>query len=353
MAFNIKKALILIFLVIISGCKRDGPLSVDKPIESLSTELNEDVPALMDNNDVVGLSILIIRNNEVTLSKSFGYADLELKERIDEDTVYKAASLGKPIFAYIVAYLAQKGKIDLDKPLYSYMKNEIVENDTRSKLITARMVLSHTTGLPNLGEQAALKFYFDPGHGFKYSGHGYLYLQRVIENITNNSLNELANKIVFKPLSMTASSYVWRNDYEGSISSSYNSDKVKYEVKREALVGHSAWSLYTTPGDYSKFITHIMKSSYDDASIASQLLLPNVDVAEGVKWGLGWGIQDTTPNQSFWHWGSMAGFRHYVVGYPEEQVAVLVMSNSKKSFKMIDDLMVKSIGGSYPSYDWF
>ena len=353
MILKVVKSLLIVSLVIFSGCGRDGPLLVDEPIEKLSQALDDVVPTLMDKNDVVGLSIVIIRANEVAVSRSFGYADLESKKQINEDTVYKAASLGKPVFGYIVAYLAQQGKIDLDKPLYSYTREEVVRNDPRSRIVTARMVLSHTTGLPNLGEQTELKFYFEPGNGFKYSGHGYLYLQSAIERITGKSLNELAREIVFKPLSMTASSYVWRNDYENVVSSSYGADKDKYDVKREALVGYSAWSLYTTPEDYSKFITHIMSSSINDGSIASQLLLPNVDVARGVKWGLGWGIQDTEPNQSFWHWGSMAGFRHYVVGYPEEQVAVIVMANSRKSFKMVDSAMVKSIGGSYPSYDWF
>jgi CubicO group peptidase (beta-lactamase class C family) len=152
---------------------------------------------------------------------------------------------------------------------------------------------------------------------------------------------------------MNKSSYVWRNDYKQVVSSSYDSDKKKFDVKQEAMVGYSAWSLYTTPGDYAKFILHIMNASKDQARVVSQLLSPNADVAQGVKWGLGWGLQDTKPNLSFWHWGSMAGFRHYVVGYPKEQVAVMVMANSSKAFKMIDDVMVKSIGGSYPSYDWF
>lgn len=55
----------------------------------------------------------------------------------------------------------------------------------------------------------------------------------------------------------------------------------------------------------------------------------------------------------FWHWGSMAGFRHYVVGYPKESTTVIVMTNSWKAFKIVDDVMAKAIGGSYPSYDWF
>jgi CubicO group peptidase (beta-lactamase class C family) len=76
-------------------------------------------------------------------------------------------------------------------------------------------------------------------------------------------------------------------------------------------------------------------------------------VAKGVKWGLGWGIQDTVPDQSFWLWQSMAGFRHYVVVYPAEKIAVIVMTNSRKSFKIVDDIMAISFGGIYPSHDWF
>lgn len=80
---------------------------------------------------------------------------------------------------------------------------------------------------------------------------------------------------------------------------------------------------------------------------------PEIDVARKVDWGLGWGLQATAPNISFWHWGSMEGFRNYVVGYPVENIAVIVFANSRKSFKMVDTIMAESLGGSYPSYDWF
>jgi len=70
------------------------------------------------------------------------------------------------------------------------------------------MVLSHTTGLSNLGNNSAPDFYFEPGEGFKYSGHGYQYLQKVVEKVTNKNLNELVTEIVFKPLSMKTSSYL-------------------------------------------------------------------------------------------------------------------------------------------------
>jgi len=353
MVHTIHKISFLFLVLVLSGCGRDGPLLVNASIDDLSNTLDRVAPKLMEKNDVVGLSVAVIRNNELALSRSFGYSSLESKKPISERTVYKAASLGKPIFSYVVVSLAQQGKINLDVPLVSYDSAGVVNGDIRSGEVTARMVLSHTAGLPNLGGRSKPEFLFDPGKNFEYSGHGYQYLQGVIEAITHKSLNELANEFVFEPLLMTDSSYVWRTEYENIISSSYGENKEAFKVNQEASVGYAAWSLYTTLGDYSKFVMHIMKSSKEDSSIASRLLESQVDVAKGVKWGMGWGIQDTMPNNSFWHWGSLAGFRHYVVGYPEEKVAIIVMSNSQKSFKMVDSVVVESIGGSYPSYDWF
>ena len=353
MVHIVHKISFLFLALVLLGCGRDGPLLVNTSIDDLSNSLDRVAPRLMEENDVVGLSVAVIRNNEVAISRSFGHSSLESKKPISDQTVYKAASLGKPIFAYVVVSLAQQGKINLDVPLASYCAAGVVNGDARSEEVTARMVLSHTAGLPNLGGRSKLEFLFDPGKDFEYSGHGYQYLQGVVEAITHKSLNELANEFVFEPLSMTKSSYVWRTEYENIISSSYSENKEVFKVNREADVGYAAWSLYTTLGDYSKFVMHIMKSSKETSSIASWLLEPYVDVAKGVKWGMGWGIQDTMPNNSFWHWGSLAGFRHYAVGYPEEKVAVIVMANSQKSFKMVDSVMVESIGGRYPSYDWF
>jgi CubicO group peptidase (beta-lactamase class C family) len=354
MSIKAKYLPIISVLVLITGCHRDGPLLADIPTEKISTVLDEAIPPLMQENNVAGLSIAVIHGGKVTISKSYGYANVDNKRKVDERTVFRAASLGKPVFAYIVVLLAQQGKIDLNVPLYSYLKEEVVKGDSRSKLITARMVLNHTTGLPNLdGKKADIKFLFDPGLDFKYSGHAYLYLQKVIEKITGKQLNELANELVFQPLRMMDSSYLWQDKYRGRISSSYDTTGKAFSSKEKPEIGYSAWSLFTTINDYARFVSHTIKTSDIQDSVADVMLKYQTVVAKNVKWGLGWGIQDTSPNYSFWHWGSMAGFRHYIVGYPKEKMAVIVMTNSWKAFKMVDDAMVKAIGGSYPSYDWF
>jgi len=68
----------LIFMVVIStGCGRDGPLLLDVSVEDLSNTINDIIPALMDKADVVGLSVIVIRSNDVIIDKSFGHANLE------------------------------------------------------------------------------------------------------------------------------------------------------------------------------------------------------------------------------------------------------------------------------------
>jgi CubicO group peptidase (beta-lactamase class C family) len=152
---------------------------------------------------------------------------------------------------------------------------------------------------------------------------------------------------------MTDSSFIWQDKYNGRISSSYDGTGKVFPTRPKPVTAYSAWSLFTTTKDYAQFVLHMIETTNDKSSVAGQLLKPYVNVNKDVAWGLGWGLQNTVPNRSFWHWGSMAGFRHYIVAYPKEKIAVIVMSNSWRAFKMIDDVMTKAIGGNYPSYDWF
>lgn len=75
--------------------------------------------------------------------------DEESPAREDCSTVFQAASLSKPVFAYIVLRMADRGEIDLDTPLYKYIGIEKFDNQEYARQLTARIVLSHATGLLN------------------------------------------------------------------------------------------------------------------------------------------------------------------------------------------------------------
>ena len=128
---------------------------------------------------------------------------------IDPRTVFQAASLSKPVVAYAALQLVDAGKLDLHDPL-SDIVGPLVPGDADSLSISARHVLCHTTGLPNWrSERFPLRSYFTPGSRFSYSGEGFVYLQAAIEKLTGEPLEVAIKRIVFDPLAMQNSSFVW------------------------------------------------------------------------------------------------------------------------------------------------
>jgi len=349
---NVRYTLILISLALLTGCLRDGPLHLNSSAKETAQLLNKLTPKLMEKHRVPGLSVAILQNGQTSIIETFGYRNLETKQKITNDTVFQAASLGKPIFAYIVTSLAEKDQFDLSKPLFDYLGELAIENNSESKTITARMILSHSSGLPNFGE-GEITLHSKPGTAFRYSGHGYQYLQKAVEKAAQKSLSKLADEIVFQPLKMQRSSYVWRDKYRDDFAKSYDNEQKPIPLGKYPAQGFAAWSLFTTIGDYAKFVSHIINSSQSKDSIAKKLIREHSHINSDLAWGLGWGIQKTEPNHSIWHWGSKSGFKHYVVAYPKEGIAIIIMANGSNAFRMIDDIMANAIGGSYPSYDWF
>src|SRR6185369_5046326 len=107
------------------------------------------IPRLMREGDVPGLSVALIKDGSVSWHQSFGVRNADTRVPLDDATIFEAASLSKPVFAYAILKLVDQGKLDLDKPLIKYLPERAVPNDERSDLITARMVLDHTTGFQN------------------------------------------------------------------------------------------------------------------------------------------------------------------------------------------------------------
>src|SRR5664279_788809 len=145
--------------------------------------LTRDIPTLIKESDVPGLSIALVRNGKLVWSKAFGIANADTKKPVTNETVFEAASLSKPVFAYAVLKLVDVGKLNLDTPLNKYLGNNYdVVNDDRINFITARHVLSHTSGFRNLRDNDGTKtllIHFTPGEKFSCSGEGMVYLSKV------------------------------------------------------------------------------------------------------------------------------------------------------------------------------
>jgi CubicO group peptidase (beta-lactamase class C family) len=128
----------------------------------------DEVPHWMELACVPGAVVVTIRKERVTGAHSFGVRRAGEPGAIDAETIFEAASLSKPVFASAVLRLAKEKALDLDQPLYQILP---LDSDPRAKAITARHLLSHSSGLQNWRnpQHDKFEFAFTPGEKFSYS----------------------------------------------------------------------------------------------------------------------------------------------------------------------------------------
>lgn len=335
-------------------------------MEKISFE--SEVRQLMKKENVPGMSIITIKNAEFE-SHKYGLKNSETHDPIDENTVYEAASLSKPVFAYGILQMVEEGLLNLDTPLIQYLPYPDVKNDKRLQLITARMVLAHTTGFPNWRHQGeSLKIYFQPGEKFSYSGEGFVFLQKVAEKLLELSMEDYLKKRVFLPLGMAHSSFIWQSEYEKLKASGHNTDGIPIK-NSQPVSANAAFTLHTTALDYAKFVIAIMNGTGLKSETMNQMMMPQIKVEEGcvncvhkqpgrlsdsISWGLGWGLQQLVQGDSFWHWGDNNGFKSYIVGLRKEKKGIIVFTNSSNGLglSIIPEIIYKIWGTWQPAFDW-
>src|SRR5579862_9229165 len=304
--------------------------------------LHKDIPGLMNQAEVPGMAVVVLRDGKVRWAENFGVKNVKSGMAVDDRTVFEAASLSKPVFAYAVLKLVDQGKLGLDVPLTKYLPKPYIEGDDRLAKITARLILSHRSGLPNWPGDDGLHIYFTPGERFSYSGEGYIYLQRVVEQITGKPLNEYMTEAVFTPLGMTSSSYVWRPEFDALTAHGHDENEAP-EKKWKPDEAGAASTLNTTAKDYALFVEAILNGKGLKPATLREMETPQIaldpacricikqepkNLSTTLFWGLGWGIQRKGGREELWHWGDNGNFKAFVMAEPKSKSAVVIFTNS-------------------------
>src|SRR5688572_6446914 len=150
------------------------PIKGKQPIDELREALTAKVSSLLKKGHIQGASIALVRDRKIVLTRAFGLRNSVTRDPITPQSVFEAYSLTKPLVAYRALNLCQKGLLELDRPLDDYLSMPYIGNDHRTQLITARTILSHTSGLPD--EETERHLTFTPGEQWSYSTQGYCYL---------------------------------------------------------------------------------------------------------------------------------------------------------------------------------
>jgi CubicO group peptidase (beta-lactamase class C family) len=342
--------------------------------ETLIKDLEKQIPNWLREAKVPGLSIALIKDAKLGWRRGFGVKDGASKEPVDHDTIFEAASMSKPVFAYVVMKLCEKGVMNLDTPLTKYTPERFLEGDPRLDLITARHVLSHTCGFQNWrSEKDPLKIHFTPGEKFLYSGEGYYYLQSVVTHLTGHVNPKDCTKYdgglevcatdfeaymktnLLAPFGMVSSGYVWNDTlarrlarpHDQSGKPTNNKKSTPASVARYGAAG----ALLTTPTDYAKFVIEVIAPKPSDAfrlkrDGVMEMLRPRVKIEGGqypASWALGWQIFRNKNRDFLYHGGDNDGFHCCAVASVEGKSGFVAMTNGENGPMILKNLIMGSL----------
>ncbi len=302
----------------------------------------------MDSLKMPGLSIAFVNDDQLVYYRAVGVKNNKTLEKVSDATIFDAASMSKTVFSFFAMKMIDEGLFDLDTPLHRYMEYSDIAYDDRYKSITARMVLSHTSGFPNwrfLNQQGnydpkgKLTIQFEPGTKFQYSGEGYEYLAKVIaylKGVQKNELQGLISKTVFEPLAMKKSSFVW-NDYiekhradghfRGKPTSGYSSNAKDPDFKASA-------SLQTEAKEFAGFIVALMNDKIISEKNRKELLKTQsvkraTERSKEQQYGLGIVIEASEFGTNYAHGGDNLSNTAFYMFNKERKVGYVFFTNSE------------------------
>lgn len=306
---------------------------------------------LMEEYRIRAMSISVSQNRQTFLI-SLGYIDPESQNPVNNNTVFQAGSLGQPVFASLVIKMWMEGIIDLDQPVYKYLKNPLPEYpeyqdlkyDPRYRRLTARKILCHQSGR---------------GKHFGYSVEGYLLLQFVLEELTGRSINDLAKEKIFDRLGMRHSSLVWERRFEKNhaisrdapLNSGVNASDEKASVGDFFL---------TTSSDSQKFLSVRPFGGPPEISITSKSIFSPPKAGKGISrpknfsWSLGWGYYLHRSQHVNYQGCREKEYENYASAFYSFRgpayIVILSVTSNKRTFtaRILEELM----GDTAAPLDW-
>lgn len=332
----------------------------------------DSIAALLSEAQVPGLAVAYLKDCRVVRVATFGEADAETHAPVTERTAFEAASLSKPVFAYLVIRLVGEGRIDLKASIAERLAYpRIADQDTYAAL-TPQIVLSHRTGLPNWAGHAGdpertdtLAFASAPGAAFGYSGEGYQLLQAYVAAVTGRSLEQLFRDHLGD--AMLHSTYT--SPLPSDVTPAYGHGEQGGKGGGRAMIApetpSAAFSLRTVAGDYGRFLGRVCRGEGLSGVARAEMLAPRSSV-RGDEWGadpssleqaklswaLGWGVQRLDGRAVYFHWGDNGAFKAFAAFDPDRRTGLVYFANGRGGLRLIEPLAAAVVGTMQPVVTW-
>lgn len=367
---------------LLAGCT--SPASTDRggpagarpaaKLDSFTKHVVREHQGWLSRSQVPGAAIALVRDGQVAWAGGYGQADLARRVPVTTETVFQAGSISKPVTAWGVLRLVDKGLLDLDAPVQSYLTRwHLPASRYNADDVTVRRLLNHSAGLsqpgypglppdqrmPSLEESlAGLRLVAEPGTGYLYSGGGYTVLQLVIEEVTGEAFATYMQREVLDPLGMTGSGFEWRDDLRPATAIGH--DALGQPRPNFLFTEKAAAGLYATVPDLARFAAAIMPGPHGETpgrtvlspSTVVDMLTPvaltdeylAADVTRPphqTTRGLGYAIErQPDGTQAVWHNGANpGGWRATLMTLPDRREGIVILTNSNRGATFNDSVL--------------
>jgi len=338
-------------------------------------------------NDVPGATLAVLYKDK-TYTAAAGILNIETKVEADQDSIFQIGSITKVLTATLIMQLADEGKLDLDKPIQTYLPEFTVEDKNAGKNITARHLLTHSSGidgdffveadygrdkLERYVEKCTLLPQIHPvGQATSYCNSGFNIAGRIVEVLTGLTWEEAMYERILKPLGMdhavlraedtlklrTAIGHVPLPDQDPNKKKTFIHTPMPYLQSPGAPAGTSATM---TAADLIKFAKlHLNSGRTDNKTLLSdsgvkamqnaQYDIPRHAPVNAAHWGLGWMLMDWNGKRLIGHDGSTVGQNAFLRLIPDQDIAVALLTNGEGVGKMLYKTMYAKLLSALADY---
>jgi CubicO group peptidase (beta-lactamase class C family) len=326
------------------GAVESSPSSYAEALKAFEKFVSEQ----MEIQRIPGLSIGFVKDDFIW-TKGFGYADLENKVTAKPESSYRLASVTKTITAIAVLQLVEKGKIDLDAEVQTY----VPYFPKKKWPVTVRQLLGHLGGISHYknhdveshikvhkNTKEALNIFQDfdliaePGTRYNYSSYGYNLLGAVIEAASGHSYGDYIKEHIFEPLGMKDSQMDDPVELTPHRVRGYRI--IEGEIKNSEYVDISsrfaAGGTRSTVADLLKYAQGIFSGQLLEEEAWRQMFTSMVLHNQHLTgYGMGWNVRPVRGHYAVRHSGSQPETRTYLLLLPKEKFAVAIGSNLERA----------------------
>ncbi|HYW08933.1 MAG TPA: serine hydrolase domain-containing protein [Longimicrobium sp.] len=329
---NIKPALAVAALALAAGCAPSrGP--VPSPARFEAT-----LDSLRVAHRIPGLAVGVVRDGEVVLARGFGYADVEARTPVTENTPFNIASVTKPISAVVAMRLVEQGKLDLDRRMTSYADFTEFCADARGAggiffsdfhCDTEPLTMRHVLAMAMNGRV---------GERFLYNPSAYSWASRPMREVTGASFSTLVEKLVFVPAGMTRSARMHRAlplppEVVADLARPYHADSAGGFARSphpSPQGDGAAGGVVSTAADLARFDQALDAGLLVSAESRRAMWTAGRSPAGAVlPYGLGWFVGEIGGRRAVWHTGVWDGaYSALYLKLPDERLTLILLANS-------------------------